>query len=675
MEDIENIEFSVSNINIDFSKINIKKTYSIPLSGTWYNIAISSTGKYQIAIQNSLYGQIFISHDFGLTWKLISTKIIGNFYGVALSFDGKYQTVFQNGLGILVSNEYGERFKEITVCANKDINGNLIIFNTNKYWVSGSMSGTGQYQTCISENDAPDKGGSIYISNNYGQSWIDVTPIENSEFPGFYYCISISYSGKIQLIIITSYGISTGEVYLSSYLISTDYGLTWTIPVLLGLNLVACVTNKSIDESIDGKYQYVIDQYGNGIYGSNDFGETWNLVYPSNFGWINICISSSGQYVYTTTIDNFIGVSNDYGNTWRLVYFDYNLTGISTSSDGSIVTVTSNIYKIFISNDYGNTFNTNNNSPSYININDVKISTNGNIQAVSITNDNILVSSNYGNEKTWGKVDKIRQWSQNAMSLTGEYQTVCELNGYCYTSNDYGETWIPGANLKFSNISGIAMSGNGKYQVITNGSFIDPSTPCVYISDNYGLNWNSKIISSVTQLSGAAMSLTGKYIGIIDFYGHDSIGGYAYISNDYGMNFRKIDITGRSNLYSIAISSSGQYQLCAQLLGTPNYFLSNNYGETWSKNIIPNITGLESYTKYAPTKCIISSTGEFQFINLKLNKNIIIYSKNYGSNWKILDTSSINNSTGISSISSNGQYIVLSNENSIYELYLNTLIQ
>ena len=664
-----NINFTLSNINIDFSNIDIKRKYLIELSGKWWNVAISETGQYQIAIQNSNNGRIFISNDYGIKWEpLKNDSLIGLFFGVTISNDGKYQSVLQQNGGILLSSDYGNTWRVIDLSVHKDLNDELVIVSTIRNWWAISMSASGQYQTAVSFYDDPDTGGYIYISNDYGLSWIDVTP-KNRKTPGYYYGVSLSYSGKIQLTVVTTFSNSTGEVFLSLYTLSYDYGLTWTEPVPLGVNVIGCVVNKSHDEMIDGKYQYLIEQGGDGIYRSDDFGITWVLIYPSILLWQYITVSETGKYVYCSAQSNYIIMSNDYGITWTIKYFNNTLNGISTSADGSIVTILTYTSKILVSYDYGKTFTSDNNSTPYKNINIVKTSSNGQIQSVSITNGNILVSYDYGNN--WIAAYDVKEWSPNDISLTGQYQTVYELSGNCYTSDDYGKTWIKGDNLNLTNVVNINMSGDGKYQMIVNGAVLEPTTPSIYLSYNYGLNWVPIIISTIRNLYGSAMSLNGQYISLIDYLGEDYSGGYVYVSDDYGMTFKLIENTGPNDGYDVSMSGCGKYQLA---ITVKSYFLSIDYGKTWTEYIIAEISELESYDLYVPIKCYVSSTGEFQYISLiKVNVIIVIYSKNYGFDWKILDTSSSDNSCYLASTSSNGQYLAFSNQNNISELYFNEL--
>lgn len=52
---------------------------------------------------------------------------------------------------------------------------------------------------------------------------------------------------------------------------------------------------------------------------------------------------------------------------------------------------------------------------------------------------------------------------------------------------------------------------------------------------------------------------------------------------------------------------------------------------------------------------------------------LIYYSIDYGNTWNEMNTSEIDYSCQIASVSSTGQSIVLSNQNSIYQIYLQNI--
>ena len=212
----DNLESSLSNINLDFSNIKIQKSYEIPLSGLWNSIKISSDGLYQIACQSSENGQVFISNNYGLNWKHIQyftdNKYLGNFADVAISKDGKYMTVLQVNGPIAISSNYGKTWIIIRNCVSKIDNEN-VIFNLEQNWYSIDMSGDGKYQTAVSIKDSLNNGGYVYRSDSYGFSWIDVTP--SIPYPPNFTAISMSYSGQYQIIVVNAFFPSLNVKYYS----------------------------------------------------------------------------------------------------------------------------------------------------------------------------------------------------------------------------------------------------------------------------------------------------------------------------------------------------------------------------------------------------------------------------------------------------------------------------
>jgi photosystem II stability/assembly factor-like uncharacterized protein len=668
----ENLESSLSNINLDFSNLIIEKSYEIPFAGGWSCVSMSSDGKYHLGVQSSQNGQAFISNDYGITWSLVqyltNRKYVGNLVSCGLSFDAKYMAIVQKNGFFAISNDYGVTWTIIKTFINVNPNNGPYILYITKNWRGINVSGTGQYMTAVSYLDDPETGGYIYRSYDYGQSWGDYTQY-NSIVPRFYSGIVISYTGKIQTILISANSKkSTGQFYTSSFLRSTDYGATWSVPKRIGINSIICAMSVNKDNSeLDGKYQYTCEYGGSGIYASSDYGVTWKNVLSNSNVWTYIATSSDGKYVYCSCYIYSYAISNDYGKTWKLYKYNSILNSIATSGDGKIVTIGTLNNNITLSNDFAVNFNIDNNSPEFYYIYDTQISTSGQYQTSAIRGSVVIRSSDFG--KKWIEVMGIKNWYGNAMSLTGQYQTLIEIAGYAYISNDYGLTWMPTQNLNIGAINGIKMSGDGKYQSIINGLTNVPGTPGLYNSSDFGVTWKPILIKNVINLRKLAMSLNGKYQTVVDFYGNNLNGGAINISNDYGITF--YEAKGSKPYYwnTISMSANGKYQLAATGQTPFYYALSNDYGENWTvSNIFDNsITSIN--------RTITSSTGQFQFMSTTLsNYNVYIYySMDYGHTWKLLDTSSINYASDMASVSSNGQRIVLSSQNLIYNIYINQL--
>ena len=681
----DNYESSLSNINLDFSNIEIQESYKIPLSGIWSSIKISGDALYQIACQFSTNGQVFISRNYGLNWTVVQyftdKDYLGNFADVSISKDGKYMTVLQVNGPIAISSDYGVTWKIIKNCLTKKDQGN-IVFDMIQKWYAIDMSGDGKYQTAISIKDGSNNGGYIYISDNYGNSWTDVTP--SIPYPPNFTAISMSYSGQYQSIVINSYTSSDGIEYPSLLIKSKDYGLTWTDIIIAqpGFTLYTCCVNKSLDSDIDGKYQYASAYSDFGLYTSDDYGDTWNYsTFDTLYGRIfSLATSSDGQYIYASRfiIDipniNSINISADYGKTFNINIISfpniykldipyYNIFKLDISANGSFAIFTNYNNKILFSNNYGETFNDYNDSPFYINIYPVKCSSSGQYQLTFIENDSIIVSNNYGS--TWNKININNNWSSCAISLTGQYQSVIS-NGLLYISNDYGKTWDYTINLIVGDI--VKVSGDGQYYSVlaTYPSYVVPQ---LQISNDYGQTFIESPQSLQFGQNNIEISLNGYYQIISCRY-------LTYILNDYGKDLFSLfsndypDGSSINNISCISMSASGRFILIVNNSSPFIYIKSNDYGQTITVN--PQVRN----DIISVGNCCMSSTGQYQFMSLNTNPNYYIYySIDYGNTWSILDTSSINYSCQIASVSSNGQSIVLNNQNSIYQIYLNNLIK
>uniref|UniRef100_A0A6C0I537 Photosynthesis system II assembly factor Ycf48/Hcf136-like domain-containing protein n=1 Tax=viral metagenome TaxID=1070528 RepID=A0A6C0I537_9ZZZZ len=275
-------------------------------NNNWLSISLSSTGRYQSAIDES--GNIYTTQDHGMSWSQVHGIGHSPTNSVSISFTGENQTA-SNGQSIYVSNDYGSTWHS------------TFTGGTSKIFVSICL--TGQYQTVVSCGDT------VYLSDDYGQTW---TPIDNTSdlyfsveaFPTA--CAALSYDGRYQTIV-------TENIYISS-----DYGETWTN--VSPVNNLDDRNWDSVAMSSDGHYQTAIENGGE-IYVSNDFGETWLFVdnpIVTDKLWESISISATGQYQTALEKGGSVFVSRDYGVTWEAIA-DPALQGlqwqsVSVSSDG-----------------------------------------------------------------------------------------------------------------------------------------------------------------------------------------------------------------------------------------------------------------------------------------------------------------------------------------------------
>ena len=298
---------------------------------------------------------------------------------------------------------YGLTWTNITMATLADMN-----------WLSCSISASGKYQTAVEES------GSIYISSDYGVTWITTYNIGNAMTN----CISMSHSGEYQTA-------CNGEkIYISS-----DYGNIWIETyTFTNTDIFVCV-------SLSGKYQTVISQ-GDALYRSVNYGVSWTRydnensdIYNSIMAFPSAGISMSYDGRYQTIVSENIYLSKDYGETWvtttilsnmDAVWDDHNWYGVDMSSDGKI-------------------------------------------QAAIEVNGEIYFSSDYG--LTWTKVDEPVvtdiMWQAISISANGNCMTAVAKNGSIYYSVDSGVNWNKNPNPELDNInwSGVSVSSNALYQL------------------------------------------------------------------------------------------------------------------------------------------------------------------------------------------------------------------
>ncbi len=288
------ILFIVSNINDivieDFGMVWTNVVNEELDNISWLSCSISSSGKYQTAVEE--FGDIYISSDYGVTWT--NSYNMGNAPTncISMSFSGQYQTA-SNGVNIMVSNDYGSTWTETYSVGSTQI------------FVCISLSG--RYQLVISSGD------SIYRSTDFGVTWNrydnENTDIYNSivSFPSIGVCMS--YDGRYQTIVCEN-------IYRSD-----DYGVNWITTTILTDEDGGIWDDHNwygVDMSSDGRYQVAIEVIGE-IYVSSDYGENWAKVDAAivrDITWQAISISANGQFMTAVAKGGAVYYSSDFGVTW-----------------------------------------------------------------------------------------------------------------------------------------------------------------------------------------------------------------------------------------------------------------------------------------------------------------------------------------------------------------------
>jgi photosystem II stability/assembly factor-like uncharacterized protein len=255
-----------------------------PIFNSFQRPAISSGGKYQsVPVTNN---QIYISSNYGDSWKKVET--IQVWRAIGMSATGQYQTAVVSFGNIYTSSDYGNTWIEYPLNRKNLIN-------------SISMSATGQYQMCAEDP------GSIIVSYDFGITW-NIIPVVF----GYFNCCAVSASGQF-MTCCDGLGstFSGGQIYISE-----DYGRTF-----IGLPSTDFHYWNNIQMCANGKYRLAVTYYGN-YWTSVDYGKTWTIGTTNIKGNINLCaVSATGQYQMLNVTFPIYGswYSEDWGASWDLL--------------------------------------------------------------------------------------------------------------------------------------------------------------------------------------------------------------------------------------------------------------------------------------------------------------------------------------------------------------------
>ena len=209
----------------------------------------------------------------------------------------------------------------------------------------------------------------------------------------------------------------------------------------------------------------------------------------------------------------------------------------------------------------------------------------------------------------------------------------------------------------FQNLSGPVLTQSEYYKSCISSTSQYQSVVSVsniYTSSDYGVTWvqvsSFNIPPPVVTISdywhSISMSSSGQYQTAVFF---SSTVSTFYVSNDYGSTWTRKYSPNGSGWYSVAISSSGQYQTVISTIIPGAIQISSDYGTTWNTSTNPNgVFGLQ---------VAMSSSGSFQIV-CGIPNGIYI-SNDYGNTWTLNNSSPLNNNISTLSISSSGQYISL----------------
>lgn len=390
--------------------------------------------------------------------------------------------------------------------------------------------------------------------------------------------------------------------------------------------------------------------YSDNIYLSNNYGINWsyldlNNLFNVNYSNIsslekkNVAISDSGKYI-TITLDN-IGIlfTSNYGSNWQIynssyLIIIYEWISINMSSDGKYQTILTKNNGIIYSNDYSNSW-----SKSLTNFNNIIlhdnffISSGGNNQVV-VSNNNIYYSHNFG-----------ISWTPSINIYNGNFMSIYGIDTYiCITTS---------TNIYYSKDSGISWDLYDLENVINvNYIFAIDNLDNVYFTNNNGSTWQTIIYDNILSQFMFDNSFS---IGITDINNTST----NIINSPSKIKFSTYF---PGDPYIFTISLDGKYQISYI---DNNIYFSNDSGISWTYFNYSNLVSSNNFniSNLNKKNIAISSTG--QYITIILNSISILYTKDYGINWKVFNneyTTLVYDWVSIA-MSNNGKYQTLISKN------------
>jgi hypothetical protein len=294
--------------------------WSLPESifgGDYPGVRMNSTGQFQILFPDN-FANFYLTKDYGRTW--VARAIGGGYHACSISSTGQYIVSVMNNTGIGISTNYGTTFSQtLTTAAGRNdgqdcaisTSGQIVFANSGYDGVYRSINNGTSWTKVLSTPTTYGIGGSLiinatgqfvlsgglgsittsplYYSQDYGQTWTVVSANANFGSSCF------SYTGQFQLI--TYFDVGLGTVITR---VSSDYGKTFT-----------STTNPPGAIKCSSTGQYIVATDATNTYYSNDFGQTYNIIYTdATRNNISPAIDGSGQYMANATRNSFGGYLN-----------------------------------------------------------------------------------------------------------------------------------------------------------------------------------------------------------------------------------------------------------------------------------------------------------------------------------------------------------------------------
>lgn len=306
---------------------------------TWHFVATSGSGRVVIAAEDggewfdsNSTGQVFISHDSGLNWKVETALPHAKWASVASSFDGSH---------LAAAAYFNKTQRSLYTSTDSGLTWTASTAPSTQGWLSVTMSSDGSrlfategYRTL----EDPSVVNQIYTSRDGGLSW----EVSNA---GFAHWRALACSANGSTVVAAQATRAEGD-YGFLYT-SPNAGASWSVgagaPIGNWGRVASSADGTRLIAALISHYSLETNKSSiGGLYTSHDSGVTWNASVGAAPGaWLSVASSADGMHLFAameynadyTKLGQFF-VSNDAGTTWTATGVPYGYSSVASSSDG-----------------------------------------------------------------------------------------------------------------------------------------------------------------------------------------------------------------------------------------------------------------------------------------------------------------------------------------------------
>lgn len=601
----ETTKYVVYSTGLDLCDIFTKKVPTYPTLSTSPSTAANTqySAMYQSVVltANRSSGVVRRSTDYGKTFFEVTNANFSGLNWRCIKID-QNQAIAVSTVSVFTSNDYGDTW-------------------TLRTPTSTNFSGAAIYNgLMIAADQANNK---LYFSADNGVSWLSQT----ISFPRG---CAVTMNGSSYVVVVCNMNSANGAVG-SGFQICNNFN-----PAVTTNTFVSCTFKgvSPIDVALDGQYGVCVSYTGTlpGIKYSIDYGQRWLLADVIPTTGFTMASLSGGFAIATVGASNSYYISNDYGQTWTTLtgpqsYVD---CGVNYSNWFTLCTMSATPSSFYY---YGAVSSL---RPSLASVTGFDVSssalttTSTNIQhcwiyqnivmAIGSSGGAIRRSTDYG--ATFSTVTITGYTSETwKYVVIDQTQGIAISSGRIFTSNDSGATWTVRSPTS-TNFTGGAYY-NGLMMVA------DQANSKLYYSTDNGVNWRNQII---TYPRGCAIAQNGStYVVLVTGMTTSTSAIASFCSICTNFNPAVTTNTFVNTTYTGAIpflvALDGKYAVCSCLGGSTNKSIkySSDYGQNWT-NISENIT----------TDCyVVSISNGYAIVSPSTTSNYYI-SNNYGQTWQTL---------------------------------------